>query len=187
MWASRSKPKQGVGFTSNSRHSSSISRPFPPALPRPPAPAFGVQRRCFALLSKTLPRRWPGHPSTPHLLLFSAECRPTPHPNQSSFPLLSVCDSTAACSPSLGRSTLGPHRRPPALVRSARCGQQTRVIGRGLYVESLTAGTHEVHGHTQGKFLLIKLFPPPDSWDPPAVSSHGRKCLLVMRKKHSSR
>ena len=35
--------------------------------------------------------------------------------------------------------------------------QQMRVIGRGLYVESLTARTHEVHGHTQGKFLLIKL------------------------------
>ena len=56
--------------------------------------------------------------------------------------------------------------------------------------ESLTAGTHEVHGRTQGKFLLIKLkkmFPPPDSWDPPVVSSHGRKCLLVMRKNRSSR
>ena len=32
-----------------------------------------------------------------------------------------------------------------------------RVIGRGLYVESLTAGTQEVHGRTQGKFLLIKM------------------------------
>ena len=53
-------------------------------------------------------------------------------------------------------------------------------------MESLTAGTHEVHGRTQGKFLLIKLekkFPPPDSWDPLAVSLHGRKFLLVMRKK----
>ena len=91
-----------------------------PALPEPPAPAFGVQRRCFALLSETLPRRRPGHPSTPHLLLFSAECRPTPHPNQSSFPLLSVCDSTAASSPSPGRSSLGPRRRPPP--RCARRG-----------------------------------------------------------------
>ena len=53
-------------------------------------------------------------------------------------------------------------------------------------MESLTAGTHEVHGRTQGKFLLIKLkkmFPPADSWDPPAVSSHGRKCLLITPKK----
>ena len=55
MWASRWKPNQRVGFTSNGRHSSSISRLLPPALPEPPAPAFGVQRRCFALLSETLP------------------------------------------------------------------------------------------------------------------------------------
>ena len=88
-----------------------------PSAARTAAPAFGVQRRCFALLSEMLPRRRPGHPSTPHLLLFSAECRPTPHPNQSSFPLLSVCDCTAASSPSPGHSTLGPHHRPLALVR----------------------------------------------------------------------
>ena len=74
---------------------------------RRPAALFCAPR------SETLPRRRPGHPSTPHLLLFSAECRPTPHPNQSSFPLLSVCDSTAASSPSPGRSSLGPRRRPP--------------------------------------------------------------------------
>ena len=121
----RSKPKQGVGFTSNSQHSSSISHLLPPALPRPPAPTSGVQRRCFALLSETLPRRRPGHPSTPHLLLFSAERRPTPHPNQSSFPLLSVCDSTSTSSPSLGHSSLGPHRRPPP--RCARCS----VVSKG--------------------------------------------------------
>ena len=112
MWSSRSKPKQGIGFTSNGWHSSSISRILPPALPGPPAPASGVQRCCFARLSETLPRRWPGHPSTAHLLLFSAECRPTPHPNQSSFALLSVCDSTAGSSPSPGRSSLGPRCCP---------------------------------------------------------------------------
>ena len=60
-------------------------------------------RRLAALLSmhrcKALPHRRPGYPSTPpHLLLFSTECRPTPHPNQSSFPLLSVCDCNAASS-----------------------------------------------------------------------------------------
>ena len=44
-----------------------------------------------------------------------------------------------------------------ASLRSVRRGQQTRVIGRGLYVESLMAGTHEVHRRTQGKFHLIKL------------------------------
>ena len=78
-----------------------------PSAARTAAPAFGVQRRYFALLSEMLPRRRPGHPSNPHLLLFSAECRPTPHPNKSSFPLLSVCDSTAASCPSQGRSSLG--------------------------------------------------------------------------------
>ena len=36
------------------------------------------------------------------------------HPNQLSFPLLSICDSTVAYYPSLGRSSLGPRRRPPA-------------------------------------------------------------------------
>ena len=87
--------------------------------------------------------------------------------------------------PSPIRSRRGPCRCPAP--RCVRCGVvNKRVIRRGLYVESLTAGTHEVHGRTQGKFLLIKLkkmFPPPNSWYPPAVSSHGRKCLLVMRKK----
>ena len=81
---------------------------------RRPAALFCVPR------SETLPRRRPGHPSTPHLLLFSAECRPTPHPNQPSFPLLSVCNSTAASSPSPGRSSPGPRRRPPP--RCARRG-----------------------------------------------------------------
>ena len=90
------------------------------ALLEPPAPASGVQRRCFACLGEMLPRRRPGHPSTPHLLLFSAECRPTPHPNQSCFPLHSVCDSTAASSPSPGRSSVGPRCRPPP--RCARRG-----------------------------------------------------------------
>ena len=84
-----------------------------------------VQQHCFARLSETLPRRRPSHPSTPHLMLFSAECRPTPHPNQSSFPLLSVCDSTSASSPSPGRSSLGPHRRP-----SPRCAQRG-VVNKG--------------------------------------------------------
>ena len=114
-----SKPKQGVGFTSNGRHSSSISCLLAPALPGPPAPASGVERRCFALLSEMLPRRRPDHPSTPHLLLFSTECRPTLHPNQSSFPLLSVCDTTAASSPSPGHSSLGPRHRP-----SPRCARR---------------------------------------------------------------
>ena len=53
--------------------------------------------------------------------------------------------------------------------------------------ESLTAGTHEVHGRTQGKFLLIKLFPSPDSWDPPGVSSQEGSASLLCEKNYSSR
>ena len=120
MWASRSKPKKALDLHPTAGILLQSLVFFPQRYPEPPTPAFGVQRRCFALLSETLPRRRPGHPSTPHLLLFSAECRPTPHPNQSSFPLLSVCDSTAASSPSPGRSSLGPRRRPPP--RCARRG-----------------------------------------------------------------
>ena len=73
-------------------------------------------RLCYhaGLTARPYSHRWPSHPFThPHLLLFSAECRPTPHPNQSSFPLLSVCDSTAASSPSPGRSLPRPRHRPP--------------------------------------------------------------------------
>ena len=67
---------------------------------------------------------------------------------------------------------------------------------KSLYVESLMAGTHEVHGRTQGKFLLIthctcewllyfakKNVPPADRSDPPAISSHARKCLLITHQK----
>src|SRR3954465_10464314 len=70
-------------------------------------------------------------------------------------------------------------------------------IGRGLYVERLTAGSTAA----ARKCLLITckiIIPPPDSadppdgppyfakktfapdcWDPPATSSHARKCLTV--------
>jgi hypothetical protein len=61
-------------------------------------------------------------------------------------------------------------------------GQQTRVIGRGLYVERLTVGTHQVHGRMHATAFLLhenKIIPPPESWDPPPISSHGRKCLLI--------
>ena len=86
------------------------------------------------------------------------------------------------------------------LVLSARCGQcgqRTTSIGRVLYVERLTAGSTAA----ARKCLLITrkiMIPPPDSrdpsdrppyfmkknvspdcWDPPATSSHGRKCLTV--------
>ena len=70
--------------------------------------------------------------------------------------LLSICDSTARFPIS---ESFPSGASPPSIASlcSVWRGQQTRVIGRGLYVESLTAGTHEVHGRTQGMFLLIKL------------------------------
>ena len=57
-------------------------------------------------------------------------------------------------------------------------------------MESLTAGTHEVHGRTQGKFLLIKLkkmFPPPDSWDPRLYLRTEGSASLLCEKNYSSR
>src|SRR3954471_20689098 len=86
------------------------------------------------------------------------------------------------------------------MVLSARRGQRGQgktFIGRGLYVERLTAGSTAA----ARKCLLIMckiIIPPPDSgdppdgppyfakkmfapdcWDPPATSSHARKCLTV--------
>ena len=79
-------------------------------------------------------------------------------------------------------------------------GQGTTSIGRGQYVERLTAGSTAA----ARKCLLIMrkiMIPPPDSWDPPdgplyfarktfppdcwdppATSSHGRKCVRVKKR-----
>ena len=43
----------------------------------------------------------------------------------------------------------------------------------------LTAGTHQLHLRTQGSASEKKTIRPPDCWDPPATSSHTRKCLTV--------
>ena len=79
-------------------------------------------------------------------------------------------------------------------------GQGTASIGRGLYVERLTAGSTA----TARKCLLItrkiiipptdsgdppdgppyfvkKTFPP-DCWDPPATSLHARKCVRAKKR-----
>ena len=89
-----------------------------------------------------------------------------------------------------------------ALVLSARHGQRgqgTTSIGRGLYVERLTAGSTAA----ARKCLLITrkiIIPPPDSrdpldgppyfakktfppdcWDPPATPSHARKCVRAKK------
>ena len=45
----------------------------------------------------------------------------------------------------------------------------------------LTARTHQLHLRTQGSASgeKNKMICPPDCWDPPATSSHTRKCLTV--------
>ena len=61
MWASRSKPKKALYLHPTAGILLQSLVFFPPALPEPPAPAFGVQRRCFVLLSETcyvLSLRW---------------------------------------------------------------------------------------------------------------------------------
>ena len=124
-------------------------------------------------------------PSASSGVVLRSSAKRYPADGQAIPPLRTSCYSLPSVGPPRTRTSQVSHSSP-----SARRGQHTRVIGRGLYVDSLTAGTHEVHGRTQGKFLLInlkKMFPPLDSWDPPAVSSHGRKCLLVLRKNYLSR
>src|SRR3954465_8382643 len=85
-------------------------------------------------------------------------------------------------------------------ARRGQRGQGTTSIRRGLYVERLTAGSTAA----ARKCLLITrkiMIPPPDnrdppdgppyftkksfpphSWDPPATSSHARKCVHIMGK-----
>ena len=50
-------------------------------------------------------------------------------------------------------------------------------VFREKMIRPLTAGTHELHLHTQGSASGKKMIRPPDCWDPPATSSHARKCV----------
>ena len=59
-------------------------------------------------------------------------------------------------------------------------------IRRGMYMERLIVGAHVVHGRTQASTSLLRQKEwntPTDSSHPPAISSHARKCLLIMLKK----
>ena len=111
-----------------------------------PAPS-SRSRLCYraGLTAPPYSHRWPGHPSThPHLLLFSGDGRRTSKPSYSppcgkqlsSLPRLLVIPflSLAAI------STL------VLLTRRAQHGQGTTSIGRGLYVERLTAGSTPQQG-----------------------------------------
>ena len=146
-----------VTFTSNGRHSSSISRLLPTALPGPPAPASGVQRRCFALHSETLPRRRPGHPSTPHLMLFCAECRPTrirtsqvSHSSPSATPLPRLPHLRGV--PVWGLAIV---HRLGALCMVWSTWSTNESHRKMTVRERLTVGTHHGHGrmHATASFL----------------------------------
>ena len=151
-----------VGCTSNGRHASSISHLLPPALAGPPAPASGVQRRCFARLAAN---RYPiDGQAIPPLLRISCYSPPSVAPPRTRTSQVSHSSPFATQLPRLPHLRVVPvwggGASPSStalvrLVRRVQHGQQTRVIGRRLYVERLTAATHEVHGHTQGKCLLI--------------------------------
>ena len=137
-----------------------LLQPPKPVPAGPPSPASRGRLCCHVgLTAPPYSHRWPGHPST------------HPHP------------STAVASPPPGHSLPGSRRRP-----SRWCSRSTLStndnIGRGMYMERLTVGTHMVHGRTQASTLYYakKMNPPHDSWDPPAISWHGRKCLLIKRK-----
>ena len=119
------------------------------------APLVSILSIALFLVVTPPPARLSLHPLTPPVILHRLQPHAATEPVITLL-LLSICDSTAAFSHLRVvpvRDLAFVHR----LAASVRRGQQTRVIGRGLYVESLTAGTHEVHGRTQGKFLLIKL------------------------------
>ena len=87
-------------------------------------------------------------------------------------------------------------------ARRGQHGQGTTSIGRGLYVERLTVGSMaatrkcllitckimipppDSKGSSDGPPYFTKKMFPPDCWDPPATSSHARKC--VRAKKNDS-
>ena len=68
---------------------------------------------------------------------------------------------------------------PPATSSHAR-----KCVRAKKRFAPVTAGTHKLHLRTQRKCIRAKKtktkrFAPPDCRDPPATSSHARKCLTV--------
>ena len=116
-------------------------------------------------------------PSVSSGVVLRSSAKRYPADGQAIPPLLTSCYSLPSVGPPCTRTSQVSHSSPSATPLSRlphlrvipvwglavvhRLGalgavwSHTRVIERGLYVESLTAGTHEVHGRTQGKFLLI--------------------------------
>ena len=84
------------------------------------------------------------------------------------------------------------------LVQHGQRGQGMASIGHGLYVERLTAGSTAVarkcllitrkiiipprySGDPPGGHRISLKMSPPDCWDPPATSSHARKCVRAKK------
>ena len=148
-----------------------------------PAPSSRDRLCCRAgLTAPPYSHRWPSHPSThPHLLLFSEDGRRTSKPSYSS-----AWETTAEYSLALCRSLPRPHHRP-----SPWCSWRDLV--------NMVNERHPSAVDCTRKIMI----PPPDSWDPPegplyfvkknvppavssdppAISSHARKCLLITHKK----
>ena len=93
------------------------------------------------------------------------------------------------------------------MVLSARRGQRGQgmtSIRHGLYVERLTAGSTAIvrkcflitrkimipppdsRDPSDGPLYFMKKMFPPDCWDPPATSSHARKCVHITGKNNNS-
>ena len=156
MWASRSKPKKALDLH----------------------PTAGILLQSLVFFPQRCRNRLLQPLASSGVVLRSSAKR-YPADGQAIPPLRTSCYSLPSVGPPRTRTSQVSHSSPSATplprlphlrsfqsgaspsstasVRSARHGQHTRIIGRGLYVESLTVGTHEVHGRTQGRFLLIKL------------------------------
>ena len=133
-----------------------LLQPPKPATVVPRAPASRGRLRCGGgLTTPTTPTAGQAIPLLTHTPCYSAVTAAS-HRSEPVNPHTALrVGIHCRVFPIFGSFQSGASLSSTASVRSAQRGQHTRVIGRGLYVESLTARTHEVHGRTQGKFLLI--------------------------------
>ena len=167
-----------VGCQSNSHRVSSISDLLAPAAQ---TSSGGTACSCLPW-PVVLPHRphrptllhcWSGHSSThPHLMLFSGDGSRTSKPSYSpprGQPL-----------PSLPRLRVVPFL---GLARPGQRGQRTTSIGRGLYAQNNDSSTRQLGPTGRASVFREKNVPPADMSDPPAISSHARKCLLITHKK----
>ena len=154
MWASRSKPKKALDLHPTAGILLQSLVFFPQRCRKcllQPSASSGVVLRSSA-------KRYPADGQAIPPLRTSYYSLPSVGPPRTRTSQVSHSSPSATPLPRLpisGSFQYGATPSSTASLHSVRRGQQTRDNGRGLYVESLTAGTHEVHGRTQGKFLLI--------------------------------